>query len=321
MFKLMLIAIKLALSGALIFYAFSKIDGDSALRELHKLPIEAIVLTLLLLAIQYGLAAWRLRNLLHKEGAHSSIGVALDAVVIGAFFSQTLISFVGGDAMRVWRVTRQNVAIGNATRAVLLDRLLGFVGLIALITFGLPVLFHIVSDARVHTAIIILIGAAIIGCLLLAYFSRLPTWMRRHRLLTFVSKLSETSRAILSDTRSLWTLLAISLGIQIINVGVIYVSAVGLGVNLSALHCLVLVPPVLFLSMMPISFAGWGVRESAMVAALATVDVPPPQSLALSISYGLALVVVSLPGALLWFRSRTKAKSMLRCDQNTRRPY
>ena len=137
----------------------------------------------------------------------------------------------------------------------------------------------------------------------------------------FRSKLSETSRAILSDTRSLWTLLAISLGIQIINVGVIYVSAVGLGVNLSALHCLVLVPPVLFLSMMPISFAGWGVRESAMVAALATVDVPPPQSLALSISYGLALVVVSLPGALLWFRSRTKAKSMLRCDQNTRRPY
>ena len=53
------------------------------MRELHKLPIEAIVLTLLLLAIQYGLAAWRLRNLLHKEGAHSSIGVALDAVVIG----------------------------------------------------------------------------------------------------------------------------------------------------------------------------------------------------------------------------------------------
>jgi uncharacterized membrane protein YbhN (UPF0104 family) len=73
---------------------------------------------------------------------------------------------------------------------------------------------------------------------------------------------------------------------------------------MSLLHFLVLVPPVLFLSMMPVSFAGWGVREGAMVAALSAVGVPAHQSLAMSIAYGLVNVVASLPGGVLWLVSR-----------------
>ena len=46
--------------------------------------------------------------------------------------------------------------------------------------------------------------------------------------------------------------------IQILNVLIVYSLARGLGVEVSFLHCLVLVPPVLFLSMMPISFAAGG---------------------------------------------------------------
>jgi uncharacterized membrane protein YbhN (UPF0104 family) len=67
---------------------------------------------------------------------------------------------------------------------------------------------------------------------------------------------------------------------------------------------LIFMPTVLFLSMLPISIAGWGVREGAMVGALAVVGVPAHQSLALSICFGLALVFISLPGGLIWFLSR-----------------
>jgi len=67
---------------------------------------------------------------------------------------------------------------------------------------------------------------------------------------------------------------------------------------------MVLVPPVLLISMLPISVAGWGVREGAMVVALNLVGAPAHQSLALSICFGLCLVAISLPGGVLWFISR-----------------
>src|SRR5205814_705704 len=88
------------------------------------------------------------------------------------------------------------------------------------------------------------------------------------------------------------------------NILTIYALAVGLGADVSLLACFALVPPVLFLALMPVSVSGWGVRESALVAAFSALDVPATQSLAASLSYGLCLVVVSLPGGLLWLLAR-----------------
>jgi hypothetical protein len=43
-----------------------------------------------------------------------------------------------------------------------------------------------------------------------------------------------------------------------------------------------------------------------MIVALGLIGVPASQSLALSISYGLCLVAISLPGGVLWFISRQR---------------
>jgi len=52
---------------------------------------------------------------------------------------------------------------------------------------------------------------------------------------------------------------------------------------------------------MPISFAGWGVREGAMAAAFAVVGVPADQSILVSVAFGMVLLLVSLPGSVLLF--------------------
>jgi hypothetical protein len=41
-----------------------------------------------------------------------------------------------------------------------------------------------------------------------------------------------------------------------------------------------------------------------MMAGLALVNVPPHQSLALSIAFGLSLIVLSLPGGIIWLTGR-----------------
>ena len=75
----------------------------------------------------------------------------------------------------------------------------------------------------------------------------------------------------------------------------------GLGIHVSLGHFLVLIPPVMLVSMVPVSIAGWGVREGAMVGALGFVSVGADEALALSVLFGLVVMVVGLPGGLIWF--------------------
>ncbi len=302
--KMALIGAKLALSVGLIWFAFSNLDAKSAFELLGALPPGIVLVGLLLLFSEFLVAALRLNLLLATLGQRLGYGRALDAVLIGAFFSQTLISFVGGDAMRIWRMVRHQVPLGDAARAVLYDRVFGFLGLIVLILIGLPVLFQVVTDVRVHIAIMLLIAASVAGCAFLLSLHLLPLSLRQKRIFAFAAAIAGMGHDLVRRPARLLVLLLLSTALQALNVLAIYAVAVGLEVRIDAVMCLVLIPPVIFLSMMPISFAGWGVREGAMVAALSAVGVPASQALALSNSYGLGLALLSLSGGLLCLLAR-----------------
>jgi len=51
---------------------------------------------------------------------------------------------------------------------------------------------------------------------------------------------------------------------------------------------------------LPISLAGWGVREAVLVVALASFGVPSEAALAMSVLLGLCLIASGLPGGLIW---------------------
>ena len=61
-----------------------------------------------------------------------------------------------------------------------------------------------------------------------------------------------------------------------------------------------IVPPVSLIQLLPISLAGWGVREVVLVIALASFGVPAEAALATSVLLGLCLIIIGVPGGLLW---------------------
>jgi len=81
---------------------------------------------------------------------------------------------------------------------------------------------------------------------------------------------------------------------------IVYFLALALGIQVSPVVTMVLVPPVMLIASVPISIAGWGLRESAMVAAFGFVGVAEGDAFVLSILFGLANIVASLPGGLIW---------------------
>jgi len=80
--------------------------------------------------------------------------------------------------------------------------------------------------------------------------------------------------------------------------------AIGLDINVEWSGFLLIIPLVTLMMVVPISIAGWGVREGVMVVGFGYLGVAPEAALALSILYGLLMLVVALPGGIVWALKR-----------------
>ena len=58
--------------------------------------------------------------------------------------------------------------------------------------------------------------------------------------------------------------------------------------------------PVVLIAIIPVSIAGWGIREGAMVAAFGYAGLTPGDGLMVSLLYGAAYLVIGVIGGLVW---------------------
>jgi uncharacterized membrane protein YbhN (UPF0104 family) len=87
-----------------------------------------------------------------------------------------------------------------------------------------------------------------------------------------------------------------------------WILARGIGVDVGIEVFILLLPLVLLLSLLPISIAGWGVREGTMIACLSLVGVDAASAFAVSALLGLTYVLSGLPGGLVWLLSGAKTR-------------
>jgi hypothetical protein len=57
----------------------------------------------------------------------------------------------------------------------------------------------------------------------------------------------------------------------------------------------------------PISFAGWGVREGAAILTFGLVGVSPEDALSISVMLGVVLALHGIPGGILWLFNKHAA--------------
>jgi hypothetical protein len=105
-----------------------------------------------------------------------------------------------------------------------------------------------------------------------------------------------------------WPRLAAAVAIAALGQALVSVEAwclaQSLQLGVSLVDFAVLMPPVMLLVALPISAGGWGVRESALVTALALVGIGATPALLLSVELGLIGTAVSLPGGAIWLHRR-----------------
>jgi len=297
-------AIKVLVSTAVLSWIAYGIDLESLSRSLqHIQPLPLIAAGLLLSALTF-LQAWRWGFVLRALNTELSWLARVINCFIGQFFNQTLPSTIGGDAIRIWLLNRAGFALRPSANSVFIDRLGALFALLLLSLLGLPWLGDMDPDGA---AVVTVAGAASIGLCAMAgilVLDWLPPFLSRARIIASIATLSTDGRRVVFKTRAGFIVLAASIVLHLCVAAAVWMIAYSLQVDVTLGQCLVLVPLVMVASAIPISVAGWGVREGAMVAALGLVGVAHAEAFAISLLLGLTLIVVGLPGGLLWLRSR-----------------
>ena len=121
-------------------------------------------------------------------------------------------------------------------------------------------------------------------------------WRHGHAAALF----AEDCAKVFRRARAAGTTLGISATVHLLDIIKAYAAAVGLGTSLTFLESVLLLPPVILGAVLPVSIAGWGVREAAMVVALGQVGIAPVDALAISLAVGLSQIGIGVPGGLLW---------------------
>lgn len=292
--------LKGAVSAILIWLLLRNTNTDAVVAQLFDVGWRAFVLSTLLLAGLALPATLRWQAVLAALGRRIAFGHGLRVVMVGLFFNQVLPSNIGGDAVRIWQIRRDGVDLRTAINSVVIDRLMALGILFLIIVVSLPALFAIVPGPVARAGLVILACGGLVGYALFAFLDKLPDFFFRWRATKAIAALSADFRTVISSPRFGSAALALSLVIQLASALSVFVLAASLQYKISLLDCVILMPPVILATAIPISIAGWGVREGAMVVAFGYAGLSAHDALALSVLFGAAMVCAGLPGGLIW---------------------
>lgn len=311
--KWLSLTLKVSVSGALIWFVLSKIDIASAMDRALDVAPEMLLVAILLFFVQAVIAGARWRVVLNAIGAPLPFIDSFKIYYIGLFFNQTLPSSVGGDAVRMYIAKRAGVPLGASINSVLLERGALVIALVLIVTAMQPYFMTRVSDEHeslILSSVAVLFVLMVVGLIVLMNLDRLPERHSRWRVVRGLAMLAADSRLVFLRPKWAPKILAWSL-IGHVNVTLsIYILAIGLKLDVSMLDCLALFPPVMLATTLPISIAGWGVREGAMVAAFGLVGVSQEGAVVLSLLVGMLAIVASLPGGIIWLMSGYRQKDI-----------
>ncbi|MBI5162551.1 MAG: flippase-like domain-containing protein [Magnetospirillum sp.] len=293
-------ALKGGLSVGLIWWALKDVDVAAGWEQLKGIDPAMLAAAVALGFLQIVVGAVRWHSVLLALKTLMKLSHSSRLYYVSCFFSIVLPGAVGADAVRMWLARREGMELSSAINSVMLERVATVFALFILVAVTQPMLLARVPDIPGTWVFPLLTAAGLFGILLLTVLDRLPERLRHMRLVRGLAHLAADTRRLFFRPRWATTTMAIAIFGHINLAMMVWVLARGMQIELSLLDCLVLVPPVILLMTLPISIAGWGVRETAMQTFLGFVGVANHSSVVISVVFGLLLTLAALPGGLVW---------------------
>jgi uncharacterized membrane protein YbhN (UPF0104 family) len=280
-------------------------DGAAALGYLATADTAWMAMALVMLTLQTLLSAMRWRLTAQQLGIGLDRGPAVREYYLSQIVNQVLPGGVLGDAGRAVRARAQAGLLASG-QAVVFERLAGQIGLLVVFTAAVAGTWAVPGGFRgPHWLLGATLCLPVAGATVFA-LCYLPGRMRVFMLPGLKMLPARVVRAVKGFVAAFAHSVAapqvrvrqgfMSLGTALCNIAAFACCATAIGAPLPVPAALVLIPLVLVTMLIPLTPAGWGLREGAAAALLPLAGATSAEGLAASVAFGLTLLVSTLPG-------------------------
>lgn len=297
----------LALTVATLYLVFRGIDRQTLVRLLAMQDRALLAGAVFFILLQVGLGAERWRTILSMmtRGRPPSARSVQAVFYASMFFGSLPVGIIGSDVARVLLARKFPLSVKQLALSVILDRLLVIAALMALAVVTSSSITRPLAIAAWSAGAILAVTCGI-GLLLLQPVERMLGRWRDQRLIHFVLRTLEELRYLTHGAGLLALLLAAASSVC----GALgaYCIARSLNIDVGPVAMIAVVSIVAIITALPISLAGWGVREVSIVALLGLIGIDRGAALLLSVEFGIICTLTTLPGALVWLALREHAE-------------
>jgi hypothetical protein len=284
--KQLLNLLKIVVSVGLLIFIFSTLDFREFVTVVSRANPWWLLAALLMMMLGVIIRAFRWQILLNAIDVRVPLTELTAIYFIGFLFNNLLPSGLGGDAMRMVELNRHSRRGSDAVTSVVVDRFVGLsaLQLIAIITLIFD--WGAVPVAVAYFTVAIFVAGLVVGFLLInrplylmlqekiGLFGRLTQ-------IRFIGNLFESFQRY--PLSALGQSYLVSLLFNVSFIAMNFFIGAALGAQATLAHYAVFVPITSLVLVIPISFAGLGVREEAYRRLFGQVGVPGEIAVAMSL--------------------------------------
>jgi len=303
--------LRIVVGIGLIVFLLSRLDINKIVTHVRDMDIKFLIYALIPYLFFIIISAFRWQVLLDYKKMDISFSKTVTIYFISLFFNNLLPTTIGGDVMRVVYSMRDKKADALAT--VLVDRILGFIGLFV---FGLlAVLYLYINQKRSEFLPLMIVGLiALILITFLLFSERIyllfSPVIEKIKILRFGDRVNNLHKTM-TDFGGAWEVIILCIVLSII-IQLLLAFAPFLVLRsmryfeIGILPFFIYVPIINVVSMIPVSLNGLGVRENSYVLLFSRVGLDSETSFAMSLVSFLLVFLYSIIGGMLFILYRKK---------------
>jgi glycosyltransferase 2 family protein len=306
--RILLSTLKILISAALLYFSLRKVNLADLASRIDIASLGWISLAIAVTFLQILLGALRWREISGECAAALTTKQAMRFNLIGTFFNQTLPSSIGGDAVRLWLVARGGSGWRAATYSIFVDRAVGLIALAIIIVASLPWSYDLIRDTDGRSALLLIDFASLAGGLgfLALGWPRWP-WLKHWWGTHHLHACSVIANRVIFSRAHGPKIAVFSILVHVLTVVIAWCVVQSIAAPVLFGQVFQLVPPVMLITMLPISIAGWGVREATMGLAFGYAGLMANEGVKVSLLFGAVSFIVGAIGGLVWIFSAEKA--------------
>lgn len=306
----MLVA-KIVVSVALLWLLISRIDVERLGTYARRASPTWLLIALLLYFVSVVISVARWGRLLHTQHVPIRNSRLMKSYLVSMFYNNFLPSNIGGDVIRIADTVKPAGSRTLATTIVLVDRLVGLMGLALVAAIG-------ASAARLPppgpvgpAALWGSLGAVTIACAPALIKPESLEWLLRPLRVIhaeWIDKRVEHLTMALEKFRSGMTTLVLcfvaSIAVQVALVLFYAAIAHSMSIPISAWNLATIVPISFIVQMLPVSINGFGLREATFGFYFTHLGLPLESALIVSFVGAALMMLFSISGAVVQFSRR-----------------